>query len=74
MLPPPVVRRRVTRASTSLPDHAVTLPPSNTNQMDRTFIHTGVRVWNSLPDNVVGRLSSSGLQSFKTRAHKFLVK
>ena len=73
MLPPPLERRRVTRASISTPDHAVPLPTANTHQFDRSFIHTASRIWNSLPDHVVGTPSCIGLYSFKRRAHRFLL-
>ena len=73
MLPPPLERRRVTRASTSTPDHAVSLPTAKTHQLDRSFIDTASRVWNSLPDHVVGTPSCTGLNSFKRRAHRFLL-
>ena len=73
MLPPPLERRRVTRASTSTPDHAVSIPAAKTHQMDRSFIHTASRVWNSLPDSVVDTISCTGLKSFKSRVHRFLL-
>ena len=73
MLPPPLERRRVTRASTSTRDHAVSLPTAKTHQLDRSFIHTASRVWNSLPYHVVGTLSCTGLNSFKRCAHRFLL-
>ncbi|KAI8519605.1 hypothetical protein Bbelb_028620 [Branchiostoma belcheri] len=44
-----------------------------THATGRTFIHTAVDIWNSLPDNVVGRITDNNLQSFKTRAHRHLL-
>ena len=44
-----------------------------TYQLDRSFIHTASRVWNSLPDHVVGTPSCTGLNSFKRRVHRFLL-
>ena len=71
--PPPLKRKRVTRSSTSMPDHALTVPDARTNSLDRSFVHSTVRIWNSLPDAVVGDLSVTGLNSFKGRAHEFLL-
>ncbi|KAI8515614.1 hypothetical protein Bbelb_064270 [Branchiostoma belcheri] len=45
--------------------------PKTTQANSRTFIHTAVDIWNSLPDNVVGRITDNNLQSFKTRASSF---
>ena len=75
MLPLPLERRRVTRASTSTPDHAVSNPAAKTHQLDRSFIHTAstCKVWNSLSDHVVGTISHMGLKSFKSRVHWFLL-
>ena len=53
LLPQPFVVRRVTRFSLSMPCHALAVPVSRTVSTGRTFIHTAVHVWNSLPDNVV---------------------
>ena len=64
MLLLPLERRRVTRASTSTPDHAVSIPAAKTHQLDRSFIHTASRIWNSLPDHVVGTISYMGLQFY----------
>ena len=69
MLPLPLERRRVTRASTSASHHAVSIPAAKTYQLDRSFIHTASKVWNSLPDHVVGTISQMGLESFKSRVH-----
>ena len=73
MLPPPMERRRVTRFSTSMPDHALTIPHARTHSLDRSFIHSAVRVWNSLPEKVVGNISDTGLQAFKGRVHALLL-
>ena len=53
MLPPPKVKRPTTRLCTAMPEHALSLPGSNTRTLDRTFLHTAVRVWSSLPEHVV---------------------
>ena len=71
MRPLPLERRRVTRASTSTPDHAVSIPAAKTHQLDRCFIHTASKVWNSLPYHVVGTISHMGLKSFKSSVHRF---
>jgi len=73
MLPPPYDRRRDTRCNTSIPTHALTMPYAKTCTLDRSFIHTAVRVWNSLPDAVVGHIKDSGLQAFKCRVHRYLM-
>ena len=73
LLPPPLKRKRVTRSSTSMLDHALAVPDARTNSLDRSFVHTTVRIWNSLPDAIVGDLSATGHNSFKGRAHEFLL-
>ncbi|KAI8513318.1 hypothetical protein Bbelb_099570 [Branchiostoma belcheri] len=67
MLSKPYTIRRTTRSSLSTGKHALTVPVSRTHATGRTFIHTAVDIWNSLPDNVVGRITDNNLQSFKTR-------
>merc|ERR1712208_54020 len=73
MLPPRYTRRRNTRRCTATPVHALDLPGSNTRTLDRTFLHTAVRVWNSLPENVVAPVTDNGLQAFKRRVHRHLL-
>ncbi|KAI8494559.1 hypothetical protein Bbelb_277850 [Branchiostoma belcheri] len=73
MLPQPYTIRRTTRSSLSTGKHALTVPVSRTYATARTFIHTAVDIWNSLPDNVVGRITDNKLQSFKTRVHRHLL-
>ena len=73
LLPPPQKRIRVTRASTSMPDHALTVPDARTNSLDRGFIHSTVSIWNSLPDAIVSDISATGLNSLKGRANAFLL-
>ena len=73
MLPPPKVRRRTTRLCTATPGHALEPPGSNTRTQDRTFLHTAVRVWNSLPVHVVNSITDNGLQAFKRRVHRHLL-
>ena len=60
LLPQPYVFRRSTRSSLSMPSHALSLPVSRTHSTDRTFIHTAVKTWNELPDNVVGVINFEG--------------
>ncbi|XP_060775509.1 uncharacterized protein LOC132885169 [Neoarius graeffei] len=72
MLPPPYPTRRTTCLCTAMPDHALDLPASNTRTLDRTFLHTAVRVWNSLPEHVVGPIDT-GPQAFKCRVHRHLL-
>ena len=49
LLPPPLKRKRVTPSSTFMPDHALAVPDVRTNSVDRSFVHSTVRIWNSLP-------------------------
>ena len=73
MLPRPYVIRRATRSSLAMSSHALAEPLSRTQSTGRSFIHTAVRVWNNLPDSVVGEISENGMQSFKKRVHKHLL-
>ena len=73
MLPQPYIIRRTTRSSTSMPSHALTEPKSRTHSTGRSFIHTAVTIWNSLPDNIVGVIKENGAQSFKKRVHNHLL-
>ena len=73
LLPQPYVVRRATRSSLSMPCHALTVPVSRTVSTGRTFIHTAVHVWNSLPDDVVGDIAQSGATSFRSRVHQHLM-
>ena len=73
LLPQPFVVRRATRSSLSMPCHALTVPTSRTVSTGRTFIHTAVQVWNSLPDDVVGNISDNGTPSFKIRVNRHLI-
>ena len=58
LLPQPYAVRRATRSSMSMPCHTPAVPVSRTVPTGRTFIHTAVHVWNSLPDNVVGDITT----------------
>ena len=73
LLPTPYVQRRATRSSVSMPVHALSLPTARTLCLDRSFIHTAVPLWNSLPDDVVGNISEDGIQAFKCRVHRHLL-
>ena len=73
LLPTPYTSRRTTRASTSMPDHALTMPTARTSTLDRTFLHSATRLWNNLPDTVVGWIESDNVQSFKQRLNKYLM-
>ncbi|KAI8519225.1 hypothetical protein Bbelb_024820 [Branchiostoma belcheri] len=65
MLPKPYTFRRTTRTSLAMPTHALAQPVSRTSSTGRTFIHSGVQIWNQLPDSIVGNINNNGLQSFK---------
>ena len=73
LLPQPFVVRRATRSSLSMPCHALAVPVSRTVSTGRTFIHTAVHVWNSLPDNVVGDITENGVEPFKSRMHEHIL-
>jgi len=72
LLPPPLIKSRSTRYTLDLPDHALSLPKSRTQCLDRSFIHTAIPLWNSLPASIVGNITDEGLQLFKCRVHKHL--
>lgn len=72
MLPSSYERRRTTRSSLSMPAHAVSMPDARTYTLDRSFLHCAIRIWNSLPDAVVGNICDDGVQAFKSRVHKHL--
>ncbi|KAI8489115.1 hypothetical protein Bbelb_331000 [Branchiostoma belcheri] len=59
MLPKPYTLRRTTRTSLAMPSHAQ--PVFRTSSTGRTFIHTGVQIWNQLPDTVMGNINNNGL-------------
>ncbi|KAI8480817.1 hypothetical protein Bbelb_414520 [Branchiostoma belcheri] len=73
MLPKPYTFRRTTRTSLAMPTHALAQPVSRTSSTGRTFIHSGVQIWNQLPDSIVGNINNNGLQSFKVRVHRHLL-
>ena len=73
MLPLSYVTWRTTHTSFSMPNHALSLPVASTTSLDRSFLHTVVRIWNNLPDNVVCDIQDSGIQAFKCRLHKHLL-
>ena len=73
LLHPPYIRRRTTRTSISMPDHALSLPAAKTHCLDRSFIHTAVPLWNSLPDSVVGNFTEEGIQTFNCCVHAHLL-
>ena len=56
-----------------LPDHAVAMPHAKTSTLDRTFLHSAIRIWNTLPDTVVGKIKSDSVQSFKQRVNKHML-
>ena len=58
LLPCPYTSGRTTRASSSMANHALAMPHAKTSTLDRTFLHSAVRIWNALPDTVVGKIKS----------------
>ena len=73
LLPSLYERRRCTRSSTSMPTHALSVPAAKTSTLDRSFLHSAIRVWNNLPDTTVGTISGSRLQAFKSQVHRHLI-
>ena len=65
------VAHRNTRASacTCMPHHTLAMPKARTSTPDRNFIHSATRIWNNLPDAVVGKIKSDSVQSFKCQVH-----
>ena len=56
VLPNPVhIPQNNSMPAHAMPDHAVATPPAKTSTLDRTFLHSAIRIWNSLPDTVVGQ-------------------
>ncbi|CAJ1068980.1 uncharacterized protein LOC120488729 [Xyrichtys novacula] len=56
-----------------LPSHALKVPKSKTNCLDRSFLHSAITTWNSLPPAVVGDITSTGVHAFKKRLNKYLL-
>ena len=73
LLPCPYTSGRTTRASSSMPNHALAMPHAKTSTLDRTFLHSAIRIWNALPDTVVGKIKSDSVQSFKQRVNKHMM-
>ena len=62
---------RITRRV--LPSHALAIPKANTKCLDRSFLHSAITTWNSLPPAAVGDIASSSVQAFKKRLNKHLL-
>ena len=71
LLPPPHIPGRITRRT--LPSHALEIPKSNTKCLDRSFLHSAIMTWNSLPPAVVGDITPMGIHTFKKRLNKHLL-
>ena len=56
-----------------VPNHALAMPHAITSTLDRTFLHSAIRIWNALPDTVVGKIKSDSVQSFKQRVNKHMM-
>ena len=57
-LPARFVPSRVTRATEALHEHALVVPRCRTEQYKRSFLMSGVRLWNRLPSSVFSHDSS----------------
>ena len=73
LLPCPYTSFRTTCASSYMPNHALAMPQAKTSTLDRTFLHSAIRIWNALPDTVVGKIKSYSVQSFKQRVNKHMM-
>ena len=73
LLPCPYTSGRTTRASSSMPNHALAMPHAKTSTLDRTFLHSAIRIWNALPDTVLGKIKIHSVQSFKQRINKHMM-
>ena len=47
LLPCPYTSGRTTRASSSMPNNALTMPHAKTSTLDRTFLHSAISIWNA---------------------------
>ena len=45
------------------------VPHAKTSTLDRTFLHSAIRISNALPDTVVGKIKSDSVQSLKQRVN-----
>ena len=68
-----IYREKMIEECTYMPDHAVAMPHAKTSTLDRTFLHSAIRIWNTLPDTVVGKIKSDSVQSFKQRVNKHML-
>ena len=69
-LPAPLQPTRATRHSVSLNDRSLSVNRCNTSQFSRCFIPASVRLWNTLPSEIV---NSSNCETFKKRVNTFLL-
>ena len=54
--------------------HVVSIPAAKTHQLDRSFIHTASKVWNSLSQTMLlETISHIGLKSFKRCVHRIIL-
>ena len=44
-----------------------------THTLDRSFVQSATRVWNSLPEYVVREITDTGIQAFKCQVHGHLL-
>ena len=73
LLPRPYTSGRTTGASSSMPNHALAMPHAKTSTLHTTFLHSAIRIWNALPDIVVGKIKSDSVQFFKQRVNKHMM-
>ena len=55
-----------------MPSHALEEPKSRTPSTGWSFTHVAVKLWNGMPENIVGKINDKGAQSFKTHTNKYL--
>ena len=71
LLPQARIPGRITRWVP--PSHALEIPTSKTKCLYRSFLHSALTTWNSLPPAVVGDITPNGVQAFKKRLNKHLL-
>ena len=69
-IPALAISQRNTRQTVNQNDHCFVVSRCSTEQFSRTFVPYSVRVWNSLPNDVV---NSSSIDIFKSKTNKFFI-
>ena len=56
-----------------MPDHTLSLQSSKTWRLNRSFLHSTISRWNSLPGDIVKNTTDNDLQAFKSRDYHYIV-